>query len=294
MVTQKLFGRTGHQSSRIIFGAANLWKASAEERANTLQLLLKYGINHVDVAASYGEGRAEKEVGLWMKEHRERFFLSTKTGKRTYREAKEEFASSLQRLGVDYVDMIQLHNLTDLADQQTALGPGGALDALVEARDKRLTRFIGVTGHGYYAPERHLSSIERFPFDAVLLPYNCIMIQNMQYLENFNRLLNRCRELGLAVQTIKCIARRPWATKERTHACWYEPFVESTDIDRAVHWALGNQDVFVITSSDVTLLPKILDAATRFIERPTDTQMKELTTSRKCAAIFDGARTISP
>lgn len=294
MITQKVFGRTGHQSSRIIFGAANLWKASVEDRANTIQSLLKYGINHVDVAASYGEGRAEKEVGLWMKEHRERFFLSTKTGKRTYREAKEEFANSLQRLSVDYVDMIQLHNLTDPSDQETALGPGGALEALVEARDKGLTRFIGVTGHGYYAPERHLSSIERFPFDAVLLPYNYMMVQNVQYLEFLNRLLNRCRELSVAVQTIKSIARRPWTSKERTHACWYEPLAESTDIERAVHWALGNQDVFVISSSDVTLLPKILDAAARFTERPTDAQMRELISSRECAAIFEGARTISP
>lgn len=289
MITQKAFGTTRHQSSRIIFGAANLWRASPQSRMDTLQLLLKYGVNHIDVAASYGEGRAEVSVGLWMKEHRQQFFLATKTNKRTYSEAKEQIASSLKRLAVDYVDMIQLHNLTDPKDWQIAMNQGGALDALVEAREQGLTRFIGVTGHGYYAPERHLSSIERFPFDAILLPFNYLLMQNAQYHSNFEKLLTQCKKRGIAVQTIKSIARRPWGGQEHTHACWYEPFSEEGDINRAVHWALGCQDVFVISSSDVTLLPKILNAADTFTQKPSDTEMKELMTHRRCEPIFDAA-----
>ena len=259
----------------------------------TLQLLLKYGVNHIDVAASYGEGRAEESVSLWMKEHREQFFLATKTDKRTYSEAKEQFASSLKRLAVDYVDMIQLHNLTDPTEWQIAMNPGGALDALVEAREQGLTHFIGVTGHGYYAPERHLLSIERFPFDAILLPFNYLLMQNPEYHSKFEKLLSACKEKGIAVQTIKCMARRPWGGREHTRACWYEPFSEESDINRAVQWALSCQDIFVISSSDVTLLPKMLNAATIFTQSPSDAEMKELMISRECEPIFNAAEMIT-
>jgi aryl-alcohol dehydrogenase-like predicted oxidoreductase len=292
MIGQKAFGMTGHQSSRIIFGAADIWKASPQSCTNTLQLLLKYGVNHIDVAASYGEGRSEESVGLWMKEHRDQFFLATKTNKRTYGEAKEQIASSLKRLAVDYVDMIQMHNLTDPSEWQIAMGPSGALDALVEAREQGLTRFIGVTGHGYYAPTRHLSSIERFPFDSVLLPYNYLLMQNAQYRSNFQELLNQCKRKGIAVKTIKSVARRPWGSPEHTHTCWYEPFSKERDINLVIHWALGCQDVFVVSSSDVTLLPKILNAATVFTKQPDDAEMNELMTDRGCKPIYDGARII--
>jgi predicted aldo/keto reductase-like oxidoreductase len=227
-----------------------------------------------------------------MKEYRQQFFVATKTNKRTYDQAKDEFVSSLKRLGVDSVDMIQLHNLTDLREWQIAMSHGGALDALVEARDQGLTRFIGVTGHGYYAPERHLSSIQRFPFDAILLPFNYILMQNAQYRNNFEKLLRQCKERDIAVQTIKSIACRPWGGRKHTHTSWYEPFSEERDINRAVQWALDCQNVFVISSSDVTLLPKILDAGASFSKRPIDKEMRELMTRCECAPIFDGAKFI--
>jgi len=293
MISRKMFGSTGHQSSRIIFGAADLWRVPSQGCMDTLQLLLRYGVNHVDVAASYGSGRAEESISLWMKENRKRFFLSTKTGKRTYGEAKADLAGSLKRLRVQSVDMVQLHNLTDLGEWEIAMSPGGALEALVEAREEGLTRFIGVTGHGYYAPERHLASIERFPFDAVLLPFNYMMMQDVQYQNNFEKLLNRCKSKGIAVQTIKAIARRPWAGRDHTHTCWYEPFNEQRNINRAVHWALGCQDIFAITSSDVTLLPKILEAATTYTQQTSDTEMNKMITECPVAPIYDGAKMIT-
>ncbi|MFH0849130.1 MAG: aldo/keto reductase [archaeon] len=292
MIARKPFGRTGHESSRIVFGAANIWRVTAEVCKDTLQLLLKYGVNHIDVAASYGDGRAEQTIGSWMQEYRKQFFLATKTGKRTYSEAKEQLAGSLKRLGVDHVDMIQLHNLTDEEEWRVAMGPDGALKALVEARDQGLTRFIGVTGHGYLAPQRHLSSIERFPFDAVLLPFNYIIAQDVEYRNNLEELMALCRSRGIAVQTIKSIACRPWGSQEHTHACWYKPLVEERDIERAVQWALSNQD-FVISSSDVTLLPTILEAAINIRHQHEDAEMKKLVARCGCSPIYDGARMIT-
>src|ERR1700755_394863 len=170
MIERAPFGSTGHESSRVIFGAAALGSVSKADADRALELLLQHGVNHIDVAASYGD--AELRVATWLRRNPEAFFLATKTGERTYRGAREEIRRSLDRLGVDRIDSIQLHNLVDVIEWETALGPQGALEACIEARDEGLVRFIGVTGHGLSIPEMHRRSLERFPFDSVLAPYN--------------------------------------------------------------------------------------------------------------------------
>jgi aryl-alcohol dehydrogenase-like predicted oxidoreductase len=168
MIETLAFGKTGHESTRTLFGAAALSRVSQETADTILPLLLEHGINHIDVAASYGD--AELRVGAWMDRHRDRFFVATKTGERTYQAARDQIRRSLERLRVDQVDLIQLHNLTAEDDWRTAMAPGGALEAAVEAKDRGLVRFIGVTGHGVVAPSMHRRSLERFSFDSVLAP----------------------------------------------------------------------------------------------------------------------------
>lgn len=284
MIPTHPFGKTGHNSTRTIFGAAALWGASEEEAERTLELLDAHGVNHIDTAAIYG--RSERRVGGWMPAHRKRFFLATKTGERTYEKAKTGFAHSLERLQTDHVDLLQLHNLVDEAEWETALGRGGALEYAIEARAQGLTRFIGVTGHGVTVAAMHLRSLERFPFDSVLLPYNYVMMQNQQYAADFEALSKVCAERNIAMQTIKGITLGPWNEKEHTHGTWYEPLSDQADIDQAVHWVLGRSNIYLNTAGDLTLLPKIFDAAERYTARTSDAAMSALMAKRDMAPLF--------
>ena len=275
---QKLpFGRTGHLSTRTLFGAAALGRVTQAEADKTLELLLQYGINHIDTAASYGD--AELRIGPWMKEQRQRFFLATKTENRTYQAAKDELHRSLERMRVDSVDLWQMHILVEPDEWETAMGPGGALEAFVEAREQGLVRFLGVTGHGVNVAKMHLKSLVRFDFDSVLLPYNYAMMQNSQYATDLERLTAVCQERNVAVQTIKSLTRGPWGSKPHTRATWYEPFETQADIDTAVHWTLNRPGIFLNTVGDISLLPRVLDAASRFESLPqaaADAAMAEL------------------
>jgi aryl-alcohol dehydrogenase-like predicted oxidoreductase len=284
MIERVPFGSTGHESSRVIFGAAALAHGSKADADRALALLVDHGINHIDTAASYGD--AELRIASWLRQHPGAFFVATKTGERGYRAAREEIRRSLDRLGVDRVDLIQLHNLVDAVDWEIGLGPEGALEAALEAREEGLVHFIGVTGHGLSVPAMHRRSLERFPFDSVLLPYNYVQMQDARYAENFDALVETCGERGVAVQTIKSCALRPWSGRERTTSTWYEPLQEQADIDRAVHWVLGRREVFLITPSDVDLLPKVLDAAARFERRPGDDEMTDLLAARDVEPLF--------
>jgi aryl-alcohol dehydrogenase-like predicted oxidoreductase len=271
------FGSTGHDSTCTIFGAAAFFHASQEEADRTLELVLEHGINHVDTAASYGD--SELRLAPWLREHRDRVFLATKTGSRDKTGAREEIRRSLDRLGVDSVDLIQLHNLVDVIEWEQALREGGALEAAVEAREEGLVRFIGVTGHGRTVARMHRLSLERFPFDSVLAPYSWSQMQDEVYAADFEALAASCRERGVALQTIKAIALRRWDGREQTAGTWYEPLTEQADIDLAVHWVLGNPQVFLNTVGDTTLLPKALDAAERFVARPPDEELAALGTA---------------
>jgi aryl-alcohol dehydrogenase-like predicted oxidoreductase len=271
------FGRTGHVSTRAIFGAAALFHATQEEADRTLEVLLQYGVNHIDVAASYGD--AELRIAPWLKQHRAQFFLATKTGERTAAKAREELHRSLERMGVDYVDLWQLHNLVDPIDWDTALSPSGAIEAAVEAKQQGLVRAIGVTGHGLQIAATHQRSLERFDFDSVLLPCNFITLQSSYYAENFRALLATCQQRNVAVQTIKSIAYRPWMGRPHDHGPWYQPLEEQQDIDLAVHWVLKQPGIFLNTAADTLLLPKVLDAASHFQPEatgPTDDEMRAM------------------
>jgi len=284
MIPTLPFGRTGHDSTRTIFGAAAFWETPQAQVDATMDLILAHGINHVDTAASYGQ--SEDLLGDWIRRHGRTFFLATKTGERTKQAARDQIRRSLERLHVDQVDMIQLHALHEEPDWTTAFGPGGVLEAVLEARDEGLVRFIGVTGHGVLVPEYHLRSLEQFAFDAVLLPYNHVMMQNPRYAEGFNKLLAVCEQKQVAVQTIKGICRAPWNDVRQDRTTWYRPLEEQADIDLAAHWILGNPQVFLNTAGDITLLPCILEAAERFESRPTDEQMAALTERLKLEPLF--------
>ena len=266
MIPTVPFGRTGHQSTRLLFGAASLALVTQEQADAALPELLAAGINHIDAAASYGD--AELRIGPWMEKHRSRFFLATKTGERSYAAARDQIRRSLERMRVPQVDLLQLHNLVKEDEWEQAMGPGGALRAAVEAREAGLVRFLGVTGHGTRVAAMHLRSLERFPFDSVLLPYNPAMLRDAEYARDFERLLGVCRERGVAVQTIKSVARRRWADGATpSHTTWYEPLTDEREIERAVHFALALPGVFVNSASDLRLQGPMIRAAQSFEAR---------------------------
>jgi aryl-alcohol dehydrogenase-like predicted oxidoreductase len=278
------FGRTGHSSTRTIFGAAALSRVSQTVADSTLDVLMRHGVNHIDVAASYGD--AELRIRPWLKREPRHFFLATKTDARTRKEAREELHRSLDRLGVDHVDLWQLHNLADPIEWDTALSPEGVIEAAVEARAEGLVRFIGVTGHGSQIAATHRRSLDRFDFDSVLLPYNFVTMRLPYYAENFEALVKTCAERKVAVQTIKSIALRPWLGREHTRSTWYEPLEDQKDIDLAVWWVLGRPGVFLNTTGDVDLLPSVLDAAQRFEKRPDDDAMSVMLERSKALPLF--------
>jgi aryl-alcohol dehydrogenase-like predicted oxidoreductase len=283
-IPKRPFGRTGHDSSRVIFGGAALGAVTQDVADRALDVLLRHDVNHIDVAASYGD--AEVRVKPWLQRHPGRFFVATKTGERRAGPAREQLHRSLDRLGVDHVDLWQLHNLVDPIDWDTALSPGGALEAAVEARGQGLVRWIGVTGHGTQIAATHRRSLERFDFDSVLLPCNYLTMRIPHYREQFEGLVATCRERDAAVQTIKSIGMRPWMGRERTATTWYQPLTEQADIDTAVWWVLGRPDVFLITAGDVDLLPRVLDAAERFEHAPEDAELERLVERVQAEPLF--------
>ena len=266
MIPTLPFGRTGHVSTRLLFGAAALARVGQEEADRALAQLLAAGVNHIDTAASYGD--AELRVGPWMERQRGDFFLATKTGERGYTAARDEIRRSLERLRVRQLDLLQLHNLVKQDEWELAMGPDGALRAAAEARDAGLVRFLGVTGHGTRVAAMHLRSLERFAFDSVLLPYTPAMMRDPEYARDFERLLAVCGERGVAVQTIKSVARRRWPEGATpSHATWYEPLSDPAEIERAVHWALARPGVFVNSAGDLRLLAPMIRAAESFAAR---------------------------
>jgi aryl-alcohol dehydrogenase-like predicted oxidoreductase len=278
------FGKTGHESTRVLFGGAALARVTQDVADRTLEVLLRYGVNHLDLAAAYGD--AELRVKPWLREHPDRFFLATKTGGRTAEAARQDLERSLERMGVDHVDLWQLHSLADPIEWDTALSPGGAIDAAVRAREEGLIRWIGITGHGTQIAAQIRRSLDRFPFDSVLLPCNYLAMQLPYYQENFEAVVRIASERGVAVQTIKSIAYRPWLGRPRTRSTWYEPLDAQDDIDLAVAWVLGREGVFLNSVGDVDLLPRMLDAASRFDGAPDDQTMERLVARVQPQPIF--------
>jgi aryl-alcohol dehydrogenase-like predicted oxidoreductase len=278
------FGSTGNRSSRVVFGAVALAGATSAESESVLALLLEHGINHIDTASSYGD--SEDQLRPWLAEHRDRFFLATKTGERTAAGARESIHRSLDRMGVGGVDLIQLHNLVHPGEWEQALGPGGALEAAIAARDEGLVRFIGVTGHGLTVAHQHLRALDRFPFDSVLAPCNPTLLRDAVYGPDFAELVRVCDERRVALQTIKAITRGPWGSVERSAGTWYEPLTRQEDIDSAVWFVLGKPGLFLNTVGDRTLLPAVLDAAERCTGRPDDAEIERLVERARMTPLF--------
>jgi aryl-alcohol dehydrogenase-like predicted oxidoreductase len=261
-IEQLPFGRTGHLSTRLLLGAAAFSDVSQAEADATMDIAMEYGINHVDTAASYGQ--AEVRLGDWIKRNGRPFFLATKTGERSAAAAREEIHRSLDRLNVDHVDLIQLHHLVDPEEWAAALGPDGALEAAVAARDEGLARFIGITGHGWTVAATHRRALDRFDFDSVLLPYSYTMLQNETYRAEFEDLYATCRARNVAIQAIKTMVHTPWDGAHHTRATWYKPLEDQAAIDTAVQWALGRAGIFLNTVGDIHVLPRMLEAAARY------------------------------
>jgi aryl-alcohol dehydrogenase-like predicted oxidoreductase len=284
MISKAEFGRTGHHSTRVIFGAASLGRVSQKVADETLELLLRHGVNHIDTAASYGD--SELRIAPWLRHEPGRFFLATKTDRRDEKSAREQLERSLDRLGVDHVDLWQLHSLADPIEWDQALSPGGALDAAQVAREEGLIKWIGVTGHGTQIAATIRRSLDRFDFDSVLLPLNYVTMQNAYYRENFDALAKTCGERHTAVQTIKSIALRPWMESEHTRTTWYQPLESAEDIDLAVSWVLGRKGVFLNSVGDVNLLHLVLEAAEDFSDTPDEAAMRELVERTHSIPIF--------
>lgn len=262
MLGRMPFGKTQHQSSRALLGAAAFGNVTQADADAAIALALERGVNHIDTAASYGD--SELRIGSWIKRHGKSFFLATKTGERTAGPAYDQIRQSLDKLQVPQVDLLQLHNLVEPEGWRTALGPGGALEAAIRAREEGLTRFIGVTGHGLLAPTQHLKALEQHAFDSVLFPFSYILSQNAEYWASVTALLDACEERGVAVQTIKAVVRAPWADRPAGAPTWYEPLTDAKEIELAVHWVLGHPQTFLNTAGDVKLLPRVLDAVDTF------------------------------
>lgn len=286
MIEKIPFGRTGHMSTRTIFGAAALGSVTQDEANRTLELIQQYGVNHIDTAASYGD--SEVLLGNWLPPHRNEFFLASKLGARTYDEAKESIQRSLDRLKTDHLDLIQLHNLVDPIEWQTAIFQHGALQACIEAKEQGLVRFIGVTGHGLSVAATHKRSLENFDFDSVLMPYNYVIMQNEKYAHDFNETVALCQQRNVAVQTIKSLARRLWEDTPHTHSTWYEPLEDQNDINIAVRWVLSRPGIFLNTTGDINLLPKLLEAASKAQEGTGDVneQMRQIVEKEQMQPLF--------
>ncbi|MBF9015764.1 MULTISPECIES: aldo/keto reductase [unclassified Oceanispirochaeta] len=291
MIAKSPFGKTAHNSTRTLFGAAALAEVSQADADRTLDLLFRYGINHIDTAASYGE--AELRIGPWMPKHRDKFFLATKTEMRTYSGAMKELENSRKRLQSDVIDLWQMHVLVDEEGWQTAMGPDGALKAFIEAKEKGWVRFLGVTGHGVQAPDFHRRSLEVHPFDSVLLPWNFPMSLNENYSRSFNELKKICMEKEIVMQTIKATCRRPWPVGKQNRATWYEPLEEQGDINRAVSYILSDPQLFLNTAGDIDILPRVLQAAADFSEGkitdPSDAEMAAMAEKLTMAPLFHSA-----
>jgi aryl-alcohol dehydrogenase-like predicted oxidoreductase len=284
MIQQQPFGRTGHLSTRLLFGAAAFFTAIQEDADRTMEIVLEYGINHIDTAASYGN--AEVCLGPWIEKHREKFFLATKTGERSYSKAMEEIQRSLERMRTDHVDLLQLHAVIEEDERQAVLGPGGALEAALDAKRQGLIQFIGITSHSLSAPGVHLKSLEVFDFDSVLLPWNYMLSKNQIYAAQFHQLLEICREKNVAVQLIKTLLRRPWGDVPQNRSTWYQPLEEPRSIERGLSWAFSFPGTFINTPGDMALLPIVLDSAGRIDQPPSEGEMEEMLTEYEMVSLW--------
>lgn len=259
-------GRLEHMDSVLIYGGAALGEVTAEEADQSISFALESGVNHFDTAAGYGD--SELHLGRWMPEIRDRIFLSTKTDERERVASKRQIDRSLERLGVDHVDLIQLHAVGDLEDLDRATGSGGSLEAAIQAKEEGLARAIGITGHGHEAPATHLEALRRYPFDTVMTPWNHVLSRDDSYREDFEALAEETRRQDAGLMTIKTVSRRNWPEgnplEGQRYSTWYEPFDEQEYIDAALAFALSHEQITGMPMvGDVGLIPMLVRAAGR-------------------------------
>jgi aryl-alcohol dehydrogenase-like predicted oxidoreductase len=259
---KRTLGRTGHQSTVVTFGTAGIGRVDQATADTAIRLALDHGVNHVDIAPSYGE--AMERMAPWMADIRDQVFLGSKTTGRTKSDAWEDIRSIMTRLNVESFDLFQLHSVGTMEALDQVTAPGGAVEALVELRDQGLTRWLGITGHGPEVPRVQLEALRRFDFDTIMFPVSAAMFRDPDYRRDAEALLAEANARNLGIQTIKMIARGGWGDREHDTSTWYDPHREQADIDRALWWVLTQPMHTAPSAGDVNLLPKVLDAAERF------------------------------
>ena len=275
---KRRLGRTEHHSTVVTIGTAGLGKVSQEVADQGVELMMQHGVNHVDIAPTYGE--AMERMAPWMAKIRDKVFLGSKTRARTKSEAWENIHSIMSRLGVDSFDLFQLHSVGVMEDLDAVTGPGGALEALVELKEQGLTRFIGITGHGPDVPKVHLEALRRFDFDTIMFPVSAAIFKNPAYRESAQELLATANDKDVGIQTIKMLARGGWGDRDRETSTWYDPHRDQSDIDSALWWMLSQPMHTAPSAGEVTLWPKVLDAAERFAPLSTEEQEKVISSQQ--------------
>lgn len=259
---KRRFGRTGHESTVAIFGAAAFWEISQAEADKVMEQVIEAGINHIDIAPSYGQ--AEQRVGPWMPRERGRFFLGCKTMERTKQGAWDEMQRSLKLLQTESFDLYQCHAVTTMEELDAVTMKGGALEAFVEARERGLTKYLGITGHGVDAPRIYLEALRRFDFDSVLFPLNFVQFVNPDYRRYTEELIAACKAKDVGTMVIKSITKGPWGERQHTATTWYEPFEKMDEIQQAVNFALSFEVTGLCTAGDTRILPLVLQACENF------------------------------
>jgi predicted aldo/keto reductase-like oxidoreductase len=278
------FGRTNHMSSVAVFGAVALNQANQTQVDQTMQLIVDSGVNHIDVAPTYG--RAEENLGTWMPEVRTRFFLGCKTTERQASAARAEMERSLERLRVDSFDLYQLHAITKMSELDQVTRPGGALEAFIRAREEGLTRYLGITGHGLHTPAIFIEALRRFDFDSVLFPINFVLFSSPEYRAQTQELLAICQDRDIGVLIIKATAREPWGDNEKTHNTWYRPFLRPERMQHGVNFVLSQPVTALCTPGDMDLLPHVLTACQNYAQLTEDEQAALIAMGEQFQPIF--------
>jgi len=272
------FGRTGHISTIAIFGAAAFWEISQADADKVMEQVIEAGINHIDIAPSYGQ--AEQRVGPWMPRERQRFFLGCKTTERTKQGAWDEMQRSLKLLQTETFDLYQCHAINAMEELDAITMKGGALEAFVEARQRGLIQFIGITGHGVNAPQIYLEALRRFDFDSVLFPLNFVQFANPEFRKSAEELIATCKAKDVGTMIIKTITKAPWGERQHTANTWYEPFDQMDEIQRAINFGLSYEVTGLCTAGDTRILPLVLEACKNFAPM-NETQREEMIQSAK-------------
>lgn len=280
---KRRFGRTNHLSTVAIFGGAAFWDCTQAQADAAMEQVIAAGVNHIDVAPSYG--KAEELLGPWMPRIRKDFFLGCKTTERTKQGAWDELQRSLERLRTDYFDLYQIHAVTTLAQLDEAM-MGGVLDAMLQAREQGLTKFLGITGHGNDSPAVFMEALRRFDFDTILFPINYVQFANAKYRAGTQQLLQECRTRDVGTMIIKAVGKGVWRDQHRTHTTWYVPFDNAADIQTAVNFALSQDVTGLCTAGDLSILPMFLDACANYRPLSADEQEALIASAGQYESVF--------